>query len=455
MQKKYYQTIILYCMFIVAAVSCQKKTTAPLTDQEPAFNQQEELVMEPVTPLDKNIPLPMGRTRSVSLNSSGQPIIPIVLVHGLIGWGPDEFPGYSNWGGTDDLAQYLTQSGYPTYIGVVGSLSSNYDRAVELYYYIKGGYVDYGQFHSSRYGHAQKKTRYYPGIYPQWDAAHPIHLVGHSQGGVTIRKLITLLERGSASEQAEPEHASLFDGGKANWVKTVTTISTPHNGTTLTSVLLDGYIPFVRELLTGVVALSGTGLGTENIFSFKLDQWGLQRRPGESFQVYTNRVASSEIWTTEDYSGFDLTPESMLATNLAEPDSKELYYFSFSTKASNRGLLTGWEYPRLDVFPLFIPIAFPVPVLQGIGNFTRNEPGKVVIDSKWWPNDGAANVYGMSGPANSVVKAYNPAVPLEKGVWNHMGVYNGYDHLDIIGIDYFPRVRPFYLNMAQVLAAVE
>jgi triacylglycerol lipase len=47
--------------------------------------------------------------------------------------------------------------------------------------------------------------------------------------------------------------------------------------------------------------------------------------------------------------------------------------------------------PRLDMFPLVIPIAYPTRGLMGIGNYTRNEPGKIVIYSKWWPNDGAAN----------------------------------------------------------------
>ena len=35
----------------------------------------------------------------------------------------------------------------------VGAFSSNYDRAVELYHYIKGGKVDYGAAHAAKTGH--------------------------------------------------------------------------------------------------------------------------------------------------------------------------------------------------------------------------------------------------------------------------------------------------------------
>ena len=35
----------------------------------------------------------------------------------------------------------------------MSAFGSNYDRAVELYYYIKGGTVDYGAAHAAKYGH--------------------------------------------------------------------------------------------------------------------------------------------------------------------------------------------------------------------------------------------------------------------------------------------------------------
>lgn len=444
-------TIVLLLIFIT---SCQKTVNDSTTFSDRLTAQQEPVREEPVTPLNQPIALPAARqVNSVHTTSTGNS--PIIMVHGLGGFGPEELGNYHYWGGMDNIPQYLTSQGYPAYAAAVGPFSSNFDRAVELYYYIKGGYVDYGKFHSGKYGHHQKKSRYYPGIYPQWDAGHPIHLLGHSMGGITVRKLLTLLEQGDAAEKQDPHHASLFSGGKTGWVKSVTTISTPHNGATLTYKLLPNYGYFVKHLVTTAAALSGASPQAGQFYDFDLEQWDLERQPGESFASYSNRVVNSKVWGTTDYSGYDCTPEAALEWNRAEPDSRNVYYFSVSTRHTSTGLLTGWEYPKATMFPLLVPVAMPLPLIMGLGNYTQKGPGKVTIDAKWWANDGAANVYGMSGPQTGAIKPYSPNT-LEKGTWNHIGVYNGYDHFAIIGMGMIPyNVRPFYLNLASLLAAVD
>lgn len=432
--------------------SCKKTSSDSLTNDASQQALKEEVMKEPVTPLNKPIALPA----SAHAMRAGNTPIPVIMVHGLGGFGPDEMGSFNYWGGVDDIPAYLTSNGHPAYAAAVGPFSSNFDRAVELYYYIKGGYVDYGKFHSSKYGHAQKKSRYYPGIYPQWDAAHPVHLLGHSMGGITVRKLVTLLEQGDALEKQDPQHPSLFSGGKTGWVTSVTTISTPHNGATLTYQLLPGQDPAVRKLVTAVAALAGANMNIANLYDFDLEQWGLVRQPNESFSAYMDRVCNSQIWTTEDYCGHDVTPEYARDWNSAEPDSKNVYYFSISTKATWKGLLTGWAYPQLTMFPLVVPVAYPWPLVMGIGNYRKNIPGQVIIDEKWWPNDGAANVYGMSGPATSIIKEYDAGTPLQKGEWHHLGLYNGYDHFAIIGMGLVPyNVRPFFSSIADFLQAVE
>ena len=62
------------------------------------------------------------------------------------------------------------------------ALTSVHDRARELFYYLKGGRVDYGEAHSAACGHARFGRAYARGHYPLWDEAHPVHLVGHSAG---------------------------------------------------------------------------------------------------------------------------------------------------------------------------------------------------------------------------------------------------------------------------------
>src|SRR5699024_5832735 len=79
---------------------------------------------------------------------------PIILVHGFNGFTddikPSVLPHY--WGGDKlNIQQDLEQKGYNAYEASIGALSSNHDRAVELYYYIKGGTVDYGAAHAEKY----------------------------------------------------------------------------------------------------------------------------------------------------------------------------------------------------------------------------------------------------------------------------------------------------------------
>ena len=58
------------------------------------------------------------------------------------------------------------------------------------------------------------------GRFREWDEKHPADFVGHSIGGVTLRVLQQLLEAG-----AFPGHQT-----SAAWMRSLTTISSPHNG---------------------------------------------------------------------------------------------------------------------------------------------------------------------------------------------------------------------------------
>ncbi|PWZ47633.1 triacylglycerol lipase, partial [Staphylococcus pseudintermedius] len=87
-----------------------------------------------------------------------------------------------------NIRQDLEENGYNTYEASVSAFGSNHDRAVELYYYIKGGTVDYGAAHAAKYGHS-RYGKTYEGIDKDWKPGKKIHLVGHSMGGQTIRQL--------------------------------------------------------------------------------------------------------------------------------------------------------------------------------------------------------------------------------------------------------------------------
>ena len=76
---------------------------------------------------------------------------PIVLVPGFMGWGTDEMGPYMYWGGWHNLVQELEEEGFTVIVASVGPVSSSWDRAIELFYLIKGGQIDYGKGHSNKF----------------------------------------------------------------------------------------------------------------------------------------------------------------------------------------------------------------------------------------------------------------------------------------------------------------
>ncbi|RWW12690.1 hypothetical protein GW17_00023639 [Ensete ventricosum] len=96
----------------------------------------------------------------------------------------------------------------------LGSLTSIYDRARELFYYLKGGQVDYGEEHSLQFGHLQFGKIYEQGHYPSWDEHHPVHFVGHSAGVQVARVLQQML-----ADKACRLGAVVYDWLDAAWLK--------------------------------------------------------------------------------------------------------------------------------------------------------------------------------------------------------------------------------------------
>lgn len=358
---------------------------------------------------------------------------PLLFVHGFAGWGPGELLGYRYWGGFNSLAEELTDAGYPSLVAAVGPFSSNWDRACELYAYIKGGRVDYGRVHAAKYGH-QRFGRTFPGIYPQWDETRPLHLVGHSMGGQTLRQLIHLLEKGDELERAgtrAEDLSPLFEGGRS-WVVSGTTISTPHDGTTLTDHVFS-LLPRAQEW----IARAGGGAGRNDLYDFKLDQWGLVRREGETLQEFTKRIDNSGLMEeTRDICSWDLSRPGAEEFNRRVPASGEVYYFSVANQCTSPGLLTEYHYPQISMSPLF----------RGFARLMGREE-----EEAWRPNDGVVNTVSMAGPRRG---SSDEIVPFDgiprRGVWNSLGVQSGWDHMAITGHGPW-RVIGLYIDLAKIL----
>jgi len=370
---------------------------------------------------------------------------PVVLVHGFLGFGPDTFSGSSflYWGGYHDIAARMQRYKGPhaVYTAGVGAISSNWDRAAELYAQIKGGCVDYGATHVARYGYpgqpqkpagkcwaadADNNPHNYPlAFYPQWDAAHPIHLIGHSQGGTTIRALVQLLEHGSPD--GDEGGGELYRGGKTGWVTSVVTISAPHNGTTLRDAVLD-VLPNLRSPLRDILG---------------------------------NRLAH-----------WELAPDGAREFNRWAQTSPSVYWFSLGTRATVAGAWCcngsdrvlapiqsrRFQYPRDDMIPYFKLFAgeFIAGSLAqpGMGSYTQSASGRVRIDGSWFASDGVVNTVSMRAPAGHPARDYDGRAV--RGSWNYLGTYDGYDHFDILNWpNPGPSADPVYDRICDIIFGLE
>jgi len=386
---------------------------------------------------------------------------PIVLVHGITGWGRDEVMGFKYWGGTTDIQSRLNELHFHTMTAAVGPVSSSWERAVELYHYLLGGRVDYGAAHAAKYG-VKRFGRTFPGLYSQISDINKVHLVGHSMGAQTICDFQSLLREGSQTErdyhQAHPESegiSELFLGGR-DWVHSITGIAPGFNG----SIALNpnegplGVMSLMSQMLLRLAAIAGAD-PHEFVYDFKLDQWGLKREPDEPLVQYLERVHESTIWKSGNTALYDLSMHG--AEKIARerlhiyPDT---YYFSFTGKATFTHPVTGFALPLLTINPMFYEGA----KLQGRMNIDPELPGTA---SDWRNGDGCvscgAGLYVLGQPHRDA----DPAdLSFPPGIWNSFPVMNGWDHFAIVGIE-APHVRhqrdvmPFYSDIARMLTATE
>jgi triacylglycerol lipase len=101
-----------------------------------------------------------------------------------------------------------------------------------------------------------------------------VHLISHSMGGQTARMLVQLLAANGA-----PSDPGLFSYGvSTSWVKSVATIASPNDGTTLAYRVVD-WVPVAQQLVAGIAGIAGA-TGANKIYDFKLDQWYIGPQTG-------------------------------------------------------------------------------------------------------------------------------------------------------------------------------
>ncbi|PWN45705.1 hypothetical protein IE81DRAFT_363937 [Ceraceosorus guamensis] len=170
---------------------------------------------------------------------------PLILVEGFMCaassliWG--DFPQELAAGAAHQRSSWKRE-GRKIFWAPIGPVSSLHDRACELFYSLHGGTVDYGEAHAQEHGHSRWGRRYPPaseggGSYPQWSEKHPVHMVGHSLGGVTILKLRQLLLTGFFDQQLGIITPLGTLSQAAGLIRSITTVSSPLRGTPLVYLL--------------------------------------------------------------------------------------------------------------------------------------------------------------------------------------------------------------------------
>ncbi|AVO67890.1 lipase [Staphylococcus aureus] len=328
---------------------------------------------------------------------------PVVFVHGFLGLVGDNAPAlYPNyWGGNKfKVIEELRKQGYNVHQASVSAFGSNYDRAVELYYYIKGGRVDYGAAHAAKYGH-ERYGKTYKGIMPNWEPGKKVHLVGHSMGGQTIRLMEEFLRNGNKEEIAYH---------KAH----------------------GGEISFMGNKYSNI------DLG--------LTQWGFKQLPNESYIDYIKRVSKSKIWTSDDNAAYDLTLDGSAKLNNMTSMNPNITYTTYTGVSSHTGPL-GYENPDLGTFFLMDTTS------RIIGHDAREE---------WRKNDGVVPVISSLHPSNQpFINVTNDEPATRRGIWQVKPIIQGWDHVDFIGVDFLDFKRKgaelanFYTGIINDLLRVE
>lgn len=338
---------------------------------------------------------------------------PIVLVHGIFGFGKGRLGGMSYFAGAEKKDDRVL-------VPDLGSLTSIHDRARELFYYLKGGQVDYGVEHSQVYGHTRFGRIYDTGHYPVWDEQNPVQFVGHSVGAQVVRVLHQML-----AEKAFPGHDTSED-----WVLSLTSLSGALNGTTRT--YYDGMLAEDGRSMKSVCLLQLCRLGVivydwldipwlKNYYNFGFDHFEMSWRKVGFSGLVDLLLGNTGPFSSGDSILPDLTIQGSLKINSTLKTFPNTFYFSYATKRTRK--LFGITVPSsvLGVHPMLFLRVLQMCMWRHPQNAPL--PYKGYRDEDWEDNDGALNTISMTHPRipiehpNRFVVDDSDCNPLQPGIW--------------------------------------
>lgn len=346
---------------------------------------------------------------------------PIVFVHGLLGWGRDKMAGMPYFGMADlgvalrRLLNLDLDISHRALFPGVGPISSNHDRACELFYRLKGGDIRYGKEHAIEHGHRERVAAKDGALYPVWNSANPLHFLGQAQGASTVRLLQHLLSLGDFFRDPDGNPYPTA----ADWILSVTSLSGIHNGTPVAYIAGcspdDGTIQrystaeFLGRTLIGLDGQDGSVAEALHryFYSLELEQW-------EDPQA---------LLTGKDNAVYDLSIHGAQALDFIE-DADCTYYFSYITERDAQSA-------EMDLL-----FRYPATELARFAGPLRNLKYPITDFEAWHPSDGLAPVISQRYPLWGARRTPAGPVPgkhFDKGVWYQMGRLE-MDHLNPVAL---------------------
>jgi triacylglycerol lipase len=227
------------------------------------------------------------------------------------------------------------------------------------------------------------------------------------------------------SLETQYEESELLRQPLSGRIKSITTISAPHNGTTYFDIRMKT-IPFFQNFI-GLAAVIGS-----DFYDFDLQHWDLKQKEGENWQDYYNRMDNHAAWDSKNISNWDLSIDGARELNTYAKANPRVYYFSFGTSVSTRDPQTGFYVPGNKVFVSLISN------VKKIGQEITYFADGTKTDSTWFENDGLVNTSSMWGPTTGLngpdkIVKYSVDETLLPGQWYTFGPYE-MDHYYVIGL---------------------
>ncbi len=398
---------------------------------------------------------------------------PIVMCHGLIGWGSDQLGGYpyffaASRAGHDEGRQLFFPS--------LGPVSSLHDRACELFYQLKGGVVDYGEEHSAMYGHNRYGKTYKP-LCPRWSGEMPLDFVGHSMGAPTVSMLQYLLEKRFFRDRAGNTYPT--DG---SWIRTCVSVSGVLNGSTLcwgrglsaeTGLLesTDSYAGVMGGLLEKMAALEQKRNGMRKMYDLNLDHWNISAEKTSS--LYLTKIAdSTSFFTSRDWAGYDLTPNAMTAWNTLFTEYPGTYYMSY---VNNTTKIHRKRFPESrkngagpEIVPYFRTHAQLKQYARYMASGDYTETWKARFEASgadmcdWKMSDGQSPLASQDFPKLGRVAAHQDLSRIPsgekrpgRGMWYIMERTDGFDHWDVAMFPHMSKFRQLKMLYGRIFSVID